>query len=397
MSFFSELPLLPNDPILGIPAIFVADPKPLKVNLSVGTYRSTEGTPVILNCVQSAEAQLIQKHLNKDYLPIEGNPEMLQPMTPLVFGQDLTGRMVAVQALGGTGALRIAAELLSRQISKTIFIPQPSWHNHRTIFEQAGLSVCSYPYFQTEKFALDFEGMSEAIRNMPQRSIILLHASCHNPTGIDPSQDQWAALSQLIKERQLIVLFDLAYQGFGFGLDKDAYAVRLFAQQGHEMFTAYSFSKNMGLYGERVGILFFQGASDEINEKVKSHLKVLIRGTYSNPPLHGSRIVATILKNPTLLAEWKVELATMLERVTEMRKAFIAALMVRSSHSDVRITSLHQQKGIFAFLALNPQQVQQLQDSKGIYMPSNGRLNLAGLNAQNIDYVADAIVSVTNA
>jgi aspartate/tyrosine/aromatic aminotransferase len=396
MPFFNDIPLLPEDPILGLPIAFSADSRPNKINLGVGSYKTAEGLPLVLTSVRKAESQLLQKHLNKEYLPIEGDKDFIHYSLLLLLGADSplfqTGHFFAAQTVGGASALRIAGEFLAKLISKTIFLSQPSWSNHKPIFERAGLNVGSYPYFDPNTCLLDYQGMCEAIKNMPPGSVILLHGCCHNPTGIDPTFEQWKELSTLIKKQQLIPLFDIAYQGFGQDLDQDAQAIRYFVREGHEMFIAYSYSKNFGLYGERVGFLTIICSKSESVSKIGSQIKSLIRGNYSNPPLHGARIVSTILKSHELTLEWKMELSNMRERIKEMRKALVAALHVKGQ--DHNFAYMHQQNGLFSFSGLSPEQVQYLRNEKAIYMPSNGRLNIAGLNTQNLSYVAEALLSV---
>jgi aspartate/tyrosine/aromatic aminotransferase len=396
MPFFNDIPQLPDDPILGLPIAFAADPRPNKINLGVGSYKTAEGYPLVLNSVRKAESLLVQKHLTKEYLPIEGDAEFLRYALQLLLGTESnlwqSGRFFAAQTVGGASALRIGGEFLAKLVSKTIFLSQPSWSNHKSIFEKSGLNVGSYPYFDPKTHLLDYQGMLEAIKNMPPGSVILLHGCCHNPTGIDPTFEQWKELSNLIKKQRLIPFFDIAYQGFGQGLDEDAQSIRYFINEGHEMLIAYSFSKNFGIYGERVGFLTVISSQADQVPRIGSQIKNLIRGNYSNPPLHGARIVSTILKSHELTLEWTTELGNMCERVKEMRKALIAALLVHGQ--DRNFTYMHQQNGLFSFSGLNPEQVQALRKEKAIYMPSNGRINIAGLNTQNVSYVAEALLSV---
>jgi aspartate/tyrosine/aromatic aminotransferase len=394
MTFFNDIPLLPDDPILSLPLLFTADPRSIKVNLGIGSYKTAEGSPLVLSCVKKAESQILQKSLNKEYLPIDGDADFIKWSLSLLFGIASpllnSEQLYTTQTIGGSGALRIAGEFLAKLISKTIFLSQPSWSNHKTIFEKAGLNVGSYPYFDLKEHRFDFNGMCEAIKNMPSSSIILLHGCCHNPTGIDPSFEQWKELSDLIKKQHIIPFFDIAYHGFGQDLNQDAKAIRYFAEEGHEMLVAYSFSKNFGLYGERVGFLTLISSANI--PSIRSQIKFLIRGNYSNPPLHGARIVSTILKSPELIVEWEIELKNMRERVNEMRKALVAALLVKGNEKD--FSYMHQQIGLFSFAGLTSEQVQKLQQEKAIYMPNNGRINIAGLNTQNLEYVTDALLSV---
>lgn len=396
MSFFHDIPLLPEDSILGLPILFEADPRPKKVNLGVGTYRTAEGKPLVLSCVKKAEAILVESQLNKEYLPIEGNSQFLSGTMKLIFGEHYNAinpdHMFTSQAIGGSGGLRILAEFFTKLVSKTIFLPQPSWPNHKTIFERAGFTVGSYPYYNKTTHLIDFRGLCEAIHNIPKGCVILLHAACHNPTGADPSLQEWEELSHLIKKKEIIPFFDFAYQGFGDSLDKDAQAIRLFQKDGHEMAIAYSYSKNMGLYGERVGLLAVLTNQSKIVPPISSQIKTLIRGNYSTPPLHGSRIVTTVLNSPELFLEWNTELVKMSARVREMREALASLLHEKMPSQD--FSFIKQQKGLFSFIGLTTDQVERLIEEKGIYIPSSGRINLAGLHSRNIEYTAESLISV---
>lgn len=396
MQFFHDIPLLPDDPILGLPAVFAADPRPYKINLGIGAYKTEEGCPLVLSSVKKAEHFLEQKNLNKEYLPIEGDPEFLRYSLQLLFGHDSTvlqsDKYFAAQTVGGASALRLGAEFLSKLVSQTIFISKPSWSNHKQIFEKGGLHVGSYPYIDAQTTLFDYHGMCEAIKNMPPASIVLLHGCCHNPTGIDPTFEQWKELSVLIKSKELIPFFDMAYQGFGQGLEEDAQAIRHFVDEGHEMLVAYSFSKNFGLYGERVGFLTVISSQPDRASKIGSQIKYLIRANYSNPPLHGARIVSTILKSPQLNQEWKSELKMMCNRIKEMRNALLAALSAKDN--SCKYSNLQNQNGLFFFSGISSDKVLTLRNEKAIYLPNNGRINIAGLNMQNVSYVADALLSV---
>jgi aspartate/tyrosine/aromatic aminotransferase len=332
MPFFHDLPLLPDDPILSLPFAYAADPNPQKVNLGIGAYKTAAGLPLVLSSVRKAESQILQKQLNKEYLPIEGDPEFLRCAAQLLLGECSpllqSHTFFNAQTIGGSGALRIAGEFLSKQISKTIFISQPSWPNHKLIFERSGLNVGSYPYFDAKTHSIDFDGLCKAIKNMPASSIILMHGCCHNPTGLDPSFEQWKELSNLIKQQRVIPIFDIAYQGFGRGVEEDAEAIRYFAHEGHEMIVCYSFAKNFGIYGERVGSIFIFTEKEESIKSIASQLKVMIRGSYSTPPLQGERIVTTILKSQELTQEWEAELKNMRDRINEMRKALVGIFLI---------------------------------------------------------------------
>lgn len=395
MPFFDTIELLPDDPILSLPIAFAADSNPNKVNLGIGAYQDAEGKSFVLMTVKKAEEMLLKKNLSKEYLPIEGNGSYIKESLKLLFGDSdriHKGEVFAAQTIGGTGALRLGGEFLTQELTKTIFLSDPTWPNHRVLFSRAGFRLESYAYYDEQRHVIDFKRMTAAIGAMPAGSAILLHACCHNPTGIDPTPEQWQELSHLIKQQNLIPFFDIAYQGFGKGLKEDAYPIRLFANEGHEMVVASSYSKNFGLYGERVGVLTVFTHGQEATKRVASQIKQIIRGNYSNPPLHGSRIVATILQSPELKKEWEQELSNMRDRVNEMRIALIAGLAVKSSKD---FSFLQKQLGIFSFCGLNKDQVHRLRQEKGIYMPANGRINVAGLNSKNVDYVVESIIAVT--
>jgi aspartate/tyrosine/aromatic aminotransferase len=394
MTFFDNIPLLPPDPIFGLRAAFTQDPRPHKIDLGIGAYQTEEGLPCVLNCVRKAEALLLERQLDKEYLPIDGDQDFLRCAIHLLLGKNSPvferNNAYTAQTVGGASALRIAGEFLAKLLCSTIFLPVPTWSNHQQIFERAGLKVDSYPYFNQKTCMLDFEGMCEAVHQMPSSSAILLHGCCHNPTGVDPTLDQWKELSKLIKKKKLIPVFDIAYQGFGKSLDDDAEPIRYFASQNHEMFIAYSFSKNFGLYGERVGFLTALCSNSEQLPAISSQVKSMIRGNFSNPPLHGARIVSTILNSPELISEWVEELTLMRERIVQMRETLITALDKNSE----RLSYMSQQKGLFSYTGLSKEQVLRLQTKYAIYMPTSGRINIAGLNSQNLPTITEALNSV---
>lgn len=399
MSQFESLQLLPEDPILSIPLAFAADLHPKKVNLGIGVYRDAEGKPLVLVPVTKAESIVIGQHLNKEYQSIDGNPDLLTETAKLIFGPDSKkikeGEYYGVQTIGGTCALRIGADLLVAQGSnKPVYIPDPTWANHRMIFTRAGLKVENYPYYNAQKHSFDFEGVCDAIKAMPAGSTIVLHASCHNPTGLDPTLDQWKTISELLKKHSIFPFFDVAYQGFGEGLNEDVKSVRLFADQGHEFFVSYSFSKNMGLYGERIGAFFAILQSKVVAKKLGSHARQIIRAIYSTPPLFISRVVATVLAKPDLHKEWEHELESMRERIQDMRKGFVAGLLAKSKDTKTHFSVMDQQKGLFSYCKLAPEQIERLRTEFGIYVPG-GRINIAGLNWNNMDYVIDSFIAVT--
>ena len=336
-------------------------------------------------------AQSVSRNIAEGYCR-KGLKEYLNETYKLIFGSQPPQHTFMSQTLGGSGALRLAGEFLdSQEINRTIYLPNPTWPNHKLIFKRSGLKIEQYPYFDALNHRLDFAGLCIAIQDMPKNSIILLHGCCHNPTGIDPTMEEWKEIFHLITKHELIPFFDFAYQGFGQSIEQDAEPIRYFASQEKEFFVANSYSKNMGLYGERAGSLIYFSESKEIANKVGSNFKQIIRGSYSNPPRHGAEIVATILQNPGLKSEWMHELANMKERINSMRKALVANLLAKGNQD---FSFLNHQKGIFSYCGLTQDQVHLLRQDHGIYMPSDGRINVAGLNWQNMDYVIDAILTV---
>ncbi len=384
MSLFEKVPLAPPDPILGLTHAFLQDKRKGKVNLGVGLYKDEQLKTPILQAVKKAEAQLLQTEKSKEYLPIDGDGVYLEETGALVFGKTLWSqerkRIAPFQTLGGTGALKVGATFLQEELKGPVWLPTPTWPNHRGVFTSAHLKVEAYPYYDSSRF--DFEKMGSFLQKLPPKSIVLLHACCHNPTGCDPTEEEWKKLGALFCKYQLIPFFDLAYQGLGEGLEEDAAPLRHFLTSGLEMLVAVSHSKNLSLYAERVGVLFVVSASEAIKTAVVSRIKQLIRTNYSNPPLHGAKVAALVLGDKNLRKLWEEELFTMKNRLVEMR----TLLAKRLSHP-----SFQQGKGMFGFLGLSPSQVARLMTEYGIYMPSDGRINVCGLNANNVDYVVDAI------
>lgn len=393
MSCFDQIKLLPEDPIMHLPILFAADKNPNKVNLGIGSYKNESSQPVVFSSVQKAEKLLAEKKLNKEYPPIEGNAQFNQSSLKLIFGDtlpQLSENLFAEQTVGGTSALRVAGEFLARNCSKEIFIPDPTWANHKLIFPYANMQINNYPYYDSKSHGIDFSAMLKAIGQMEKNSVILLHGSCHNPTGVDPTQEQWRELSNQIKKHRIIPLFDLAYQGFGEGLEEDAFAVRLFAKEGHEMFVASSNAKNFGLYGERVGMLTAISHHSDAMKKIRSHLKQTARSCYSVPPIHGARIVETILASTELTNEWKQELDDIRRRIKNTRDSLVSGLKRLNSNRD--FSFLTKQLGLFSYTGLTAGQVDFLRHRHGIYLAENGRINIAGLNPNNIEYVVHAVI-----
>jgi aspartate aminotransferase len=396
MTFFESASLLPEDPILNLQVEFSTDPRPNKINLGIGAYNDAKGHPVLLSTVRKAERALIDSLHDKEYLPIVGNHLLIHETFNLVFGKnafgDLNHRLFGVQSVGGTGALRLAADFFVQHTNRTIFISDPSWPNHRLAFTRSGLKVETYPYYDFAKNKIYFSSMLQVVKTIPSGSVILLQAGCHNPTGMDLTYAEWQELSLVIKKRQIFPFFDFAYQGFGSGIEEDAIPIRLFVNDGHTLFVASSYSKNMGLYGERVGVLSCLFNDNKTAMIVASHLKQIIRAMYSTPPIHGAQIASHILRSPQLKQEWVEELQKMRERVHEMRLALAKGLLAKSSSFD--FTFMKDQNGLFSLSGLNPDQVLQLKQKYAIYMPTNGRINVAGLNTRNLDAVIKAILSV---
>jgi aspartate/tyrosine/aromatic aminotransferase len=389
MSFFKGIEKLPEDPLLSIPVDFAADTRTKKTNLGLGTYRDSEGRPFVLPVVRNAEASFFNTKRNKEYLPIEGDPLFLKETLKLIYGKESS--QLAVQAIGGSAALSLGAKLLCEQGPRKIYLSDPSWPNHSLIFSRAGLNINFYPYYDPKTKKVNFSGISQAVKEMEAGSVILLQAACHNPTGVDLSIPEWKELSALLKKHKVLPFFDIAYHGFGEDLDKDAFAIRYFAEQGHEMLISYSYSKNMGLYGERVGALVIV---TENEENVRTHIKQIIRSIYSTPPIHGAAIVASVLESENTKNEWVADLSNMRERIIEMRQAFVAGLELKLKDCD--FSFILSQKGLFSYLDLTENQVHHLRKEFGIYMPTSGRINVAGLNGSNISDVIEAITSTVS-
>jgi len=391
-SLLDGVPMAPSDPILGVTEAFVADANPRKVNLGVGVYYDDQGRIPLLECVRHAESERLKSSPHRGYLPIDGLAAYDRAVQELVFGSQQKN-IVTVQALGGTGGLKIGADFLKRiQPGAAVWISEPSWENHRQLFEAAGFAVNAYPYYNASTHGLDFAGMQRALESLAAGTIVVLHACCHNPTGVDLGKEQWDTILELVRSRRLIPFLDLAYQGFAEGLEADAYAARLFAEAMSPVFVSSSFSKSFSLYGERVGALSVVAASAEEAVRVLSNLKRVVRTTYSNPPTHGSEIVATVLNNPQLRALWDRELAAMCERIKAMRKRLVDSIQSRVPGADFGFVL--RQRGMFSYSGLSREQVRRLREEHSIYAIDTGRICVAALNSKNVDYVADAIAKV---
>jgi aromatic-amino-acid transaminase len=396
-SLLASVPMAPRDPILGITELFVADKNPRKVNLGVGVYYDDAGKVPLLDCVRQAEQQRVQSGAPKSYLPIDGLQAYDVAVQTLVFGAGAPvlaeKRVVTVQALGGTGGLKIGADFL-RQVAPAaqVWISEPSWENHRALFEAAGFRVQTYPYYDAATRGLNFEAMRAALEAVPAGDIVVLHSCCHNPTGADLSQAQWRTVLGIVQARGLVPFLDLAYQGFAEGIDADAFAPRLFAGALSPIFLSSSFSKSLSLYGERVGAFSLVAGSADEAARALSQVKRLVRTNYSNPPTHGGDIVARVLTTPELRARWEQELGGMRERIKAMRKALADGVQRRVPGAD--FSFVERQKGLFSYTGLTKAQVERLRSEFSVYAIETGRVCVAALNSGNIDYVADAIAAV---
>jgi len=396
-SIFARVEPAPRDPILGLIEAFNHDTRPQKVNLGVGVYFTEEGRIPVLRAVADAERRRAAEPAARGYLPIEGIAAYDSATQKLILGADSPligqGRVITAQALGGTGALRIGADLLRRVLPESrVAISEPSWENHRAIFEAAGFTVVTYPYYNADTQGLDFSGMLNGLRALPARTIVTLHACCHNPTGVDLTLDQWRQVVDVVKLGDLVPFLDIAYQGFGGGIEPDGAAVRLFADAGLTFLVASSFSKSFSLYGERVGALTIVDQSQDESARVLSQLKRVIRANYSTPPTHGGMVVVTVLNTPELRAAWESELGEMRARIKSMRRHLAQGLAARTKKRD--FSFIERQNGMFSYTGLTADQVQRLRDEFGIYAVSTGRICVAALNSKNIDYVADSIAKV---
>lgn len=394
---FETIQLAPPDAILGLNEAFHGDTREGKINLTAGVYKDDSGATPILRCVKAAETQLDQEEKTKSYLGIDGLPRFRELVPQLLLGEGhsiITDQRIAtIQTPGGTGALKVAADLIRTQLpAASIWCSSPTWANHPSIFMRAGLDVNSYAYLDSSGTKLDANAMLESLNSIPAGDAICLHACCHNPTGVDPTPDEWRQIADVVKQRNLIPLMDFAYQGFGEGLEEDSAAFRLFADTGIDMLVCSSYSKNFGLYGERVGALSLISADSDITKRVLSQAKTCVRTNYSNPPKHGAAIVARILETESLRNDWETELAEMRDRINGVRKQFVQSLQSKAPNHDFSHVGI--QKGMFSFSGLSPLQVDQLRTEHAIYIVGSGRINVAGITSDNLDRLTDAIAQV---
>jgi aspartate aminotransferase len=394
---FETLPLAPPDPILGLTDAFRKDPNPNKINLGVGVYQGEDGKTATLASVRRAEALVLEQAAPKTYLPIEGSPDYGKNVRTLLFGaQDARvtdGRAVTGQSPGGTGALRVAGDLAKAKLGlKRVWVSDPTWANHPAIFQAAGLEVVNYPYYDAASHGLAFDKMLAALSRAGEGDLVLLHACCHNPSGVDPSPAQWEVLAQLAKEQKFLPLFDFAYQGFGDGIEADAAPVRTFVARDIELLVCSSFSKNFGLYNERVGALTLVANDLDAANKALSQLRVTVRSNYSSPSAYGAAVVNAVLGNSELNALWRSEVDAMRDRIAKMRAMFVEGLKAKGVKQDFRF--IVHQKGMFSFAGITPEQVDALKDKHGIYAVRSGRINVAGMREATMDRLTSAIADV---
>ncbi|KAH7938006.1 hypothetical protein HPB49_019109 [Dermacentor silvarum] len=390
----------PPDPILGVTEAFKKDTNPKKMNLGVGAYRDDTGKPYVLPSVRKAEEIIMSKKLDKEYLPIGGMSEFCNAAAQLAFGEDSevvkSKRNTTVQGISGTGSLTIGAFFLGQFFkgNREIYMPTPTWGNHIPLFKRGGLTVKQYRYYDPQTCGFDFSGALQDIAKIPEESVILLHACAHNPTGVDPKLEQWKEISKVIKSRRLFPFLDMAYQGFATGdIDRDAAAVRLFAEDGHGFAVSQSFAKNMGLYGERVGAFTMVCGSKEEADRVMSQIKIIIRPTYSNPPIHGARLAHLILTDPELRQQWLKDVKGMADRIIGMRTRLRDGLKREGSTKNWQ--HITDQIGMFCFTGMTQEQVARLIKEFSVYLTKDGRISVAGISSNNVDYLAHAMHQVT--
>lgn len=395
---FAALAPMPDDPILGLVDLYKADGRPNKVNLGVGVYLTEDGRVPLLDVVVEAERRLSERALPRTYMPMSGNPAFCAAVQKLVFGRDsaavASGRICTVQTLGGTGALQLGAAFAHQFLGvNEAVVSNPTWGNHIAVFRADGLEVGKYPYLSEDRSSVDFDAMITALRALPAKTLVLLHGCCHNPTGLDLTHEEWREVARVVAERDLLPLVDMAYQGFGDGVEEDAYAIRLFAELGLPFLAATSCSKNFSLYGERVGALHVFCADAKEAGTVLSILKSLVRQEYSNPPCHGAQIVAEVLGDPELEAAWRRTVDEMRARIHAMRTALFEA----GAREGVDMSFAVKQKGMFSFTGLSAEEMDALRVEHGVYGVRNGRICVAGLNNANVGAAAAAIASVIRA
>ena len=393
MSNFGGVPLLPPDQIFGVVFEFAEDKREDKLNLCIGVYRSEDGKPFIFDAVKQVEARFLQIEDSKEYLPIRGEGKYCELTAELAYGKDgyaeAKNQLYVNQTPGGTGALRAAAELLKEQIQSTIHLPDPTWVNHAPIFQKVGLTVERYPYFHGEKRRVDVEKMVDALKKLPEQAVVLFHAACHNPSGCDPSEEEWKEIVEVVKQRKILPLVDFAYQGFGEGLEKDNVLLRILLEKQVEHMVAYSFSKNLGMYGERTGALFVYTDNKDLVEPVGSYVRSLVRTNYSNCPRHGATLVRTVLGDKELRSTWEQELESIRLRIVNLRERLQKRMQEELPDRDWSFFT--RQKGMFSMCGFPKEIVHRLKSEFAIYMTESARINIAALNDQSIEYFIDSL------
>ncbi|WP_159564541.1 amino acid aminotransferase [Budvicia diplopodorum] len=394
---FEHITAAPADPILGLGDLYNAETRANKINLGIGVYKDETGHTPVLDSVKKAEQYLLENETTKNYLGIAGLAAFGVCTQELLFGTESSiiadKRARTAQAPGGTGALRIAADFIATNTSaKRVWISNPSWPNHKSVFKAAGLETPEYTYYNAEQHALDFDGMLASLEQAQAGDVVLFHGCCHNPTGIDPTEEQWKLLAKLSAERGWLPLFDFAYQGFAKGLEEDAQGLRIFTQSNPELIVASSYSKNFGLYNERVGAFTLIASDGETAERAFSQVKSVIRANYSNPPAHGAAVVTAILSNQSLRESWEQELTDMRQRIHRMRQLFVNTLQEKGAHKD--FSFIINQNGMFSFSGLTSEQVLRLRNEYAIYAVNSGRINVAGMTLDNMAPLCEAIVAV---
>lgn len=394
---FDSISPAPADAILGLTEAFKNDSNPNKINLGVGVYMNDEGVTPILSSVKKAEARLLEEELSKGYLPISGSKGYAAGVQDLLLGNDhalvTSGRIQSAHTPGGTGGLRVGGEFLKKfKPEATLWVSNPTWANHQGIFAAAGFPIQEYPYYDAASMGLDFDGMMEALSKVPSGDCVLLHVCCHNPTGVDPSSEQWSQIADLAEKAGWFPFFDFAYQGFGESVEADREPLRLFAERGLEFVVAASFSKNFGLYSERTGSFSLVAGTPEAAEAAFSHVKTTIRVMYSNPPRHGGSLVEVVLSDADLRREWLGELEEMRNRIHDLRTQLVDGLHQRGVDRD--FSFIARQKGMFSFSGLTKDQVNVLRDAYSIYVVGSGRINVAGIRSANLDPLCDAVAAV---
>jgi len=397
MAFWAAVKMGPKDPILGVSEAFKADPAKEKYNFGVGAYRDDEGNPVVLSSVREAERRVVDAGMDMEYLPIGGSAGFVKEALKLVYPEKDLDRIVGMQSLSGTGCLKLAAVYLARNWDgplPAVYVPNPTWGNHIPIFEHSGFQVLKYAYYKPETRGLDFDGYVRDVKAAPDKSIFVIHAAAHNPTGVDPTPEQWTELAKIFKEKNHLCVFDCAYQGFASGdFEADIVGLRAFLDAGHNIMLCQSFAKNFGLYGHRIGCFSIVCKDAEEKARVESQVKIVARAIYSNPPAHGARIVETILKDPQLKAQWLGEVTDMANRIKKMRRMLFDGL--KAEGSTLNWDHILSQIGMFTFSGLTKEQCEKLASDWHIYMTMNGRISMAGVTSQNVGYLAKAIHDVT--